>query len=100
MSYIKCIKKDLNNMSKNELEALRHELNLLMSDVIDSIDLIRKSCEHKVVVLDGNLDHHNGGSTELVCKSCNKTMYSHEGNYYPYPISAPRDSINRILEGV
>ena len=98
MSYIKCIKKGLDSMSKNELEDLHHELNLLMSDVTDSIDLIRKSCEHRVVVLESDLDHHNGGSTELVCKSCSKSMYPHEGNYYPYPISAPRDNVKRLLE--
>ena len=98
MSYIKCIKKGLDSMSKNELEDLHHELNLLISDVNNSIYLIRKSCEHKVVVLESDSDHHNGGSTELVCKSCGKVMYFHEGNFYPYPISAPRDNVKRLLE--
>lgn len=91
------IMQDGNLLSIKSLRLQRKKISLLNQLLLEKEELLRKECKHLEVVAENESDPHKGITVELYCKNCEKSMYSCDGNYYPYPMSSGEDGLIRKL---
>ncbi len=88
---------DDNLLSTKSLRLQRKKISLLDQLFLKEEELLRGKCKHLEVVAENESDPHKGITVELYCKDCEKSMYSCDGNYYPYPVSSGEDGLIRKL---